>query len=181
MGPLRVGAQALSVALVLGLLGLLVWKVSHQIGDDTVASRVLKGERPTAPELDVARLGGGRLTSDDLAGKVQVINFWASWCEPCRDEAPLLEQASRDLRARGVVVIGIDHQDAAQFAASFAKRYRMTYPLVRDPDDRLYEQYGATGVPETFFVDRRGRVVVHVPGAVTRETLAEGLQKAGAG
>ena len=180
MAPVRVAAQALSVALVLGLLGLLVWKVSHQIGDETVASDVRKGERPAAPAFDLERLEGGRLSSSDLEGKVQVINFWASWCEPCRDEAALLEQASRDMRSRDVVVVGIDHQDAKQFATAFAKRYGMTYPLVRDPDDRLYEKYGATGVPESFFVDRDGRVVAHIPGAVTRETLADGLQEAGA-
>ena len=179
MAPVRVAAQALSVALVLGLLGLLVWKVSHQIGDETVASDVRKGERPAAPAFDLERLEGGRLSSSDLEGKVQVINFWASWCEPCRDEAPLLEQTWRSMRARGVVVVGVDHQDARQFAREFAKRYRMTYPLVRDPDDKLYDKYGATGVPESFFVARDGRVVAHVPGAVTRETLAAGLEKAG--
>jgi len=177
--PLRLGAQGAAVALVIGLLGLLVWKVSHQIGDETVAAGVRKGDRPTAPALDLERLDGGRLESAALAGKVQVINFWASWCEPCRDEAPLLEQAWRDLQPRGVVVVGVDHQDARQFAREFAKRYRMTYPLVRDPDDKLYDKYGATGVPESFFVARDGRVVAHVPGAVTPETLAAGLERAG--
>lgn len=179
MGTLRVGAQALSVALVVGLLALLVWKVSHQIGDETIAAEVRKGARPAAPSFDLERLDGGRLESGELAGKVQVINFWASWCEPCRDEAPLLESTWRDLRDRGVVIVGVDHQDAASFAREFARRYRMTYPLVRDPDDKLYERYGATGVPESFFVDADGRVVAHVPGAVTRESLAAGLAKAG--
>ena len=179
MGSLRVGAQAVSVALVVGLLGLLVWKVSHQIGDETVASEVRDGKRPGAPAFDLEQLDGGRLRSEALRGKVQVINFWASWCEPCRSEAPLLERTSRELRSEGVVVVGVDHQDAAQFARDFAKRYRMTYPLVRDPDDKLYDRYGATGVPESFFVGRDGRVVAHVPGAVTRETLAAGLVEAG--
>jgi cytochrome c biogenesis protein CcmG/thiol:disulfide interchange protein DsbE len=177
--PLRLGAQALSVVLVVGLLGLLVWKVAHQVGDETVASEVQKGKSPEAPAFDLERLDGGTLSSSDLDGKVHVINFWASWCEPCRDEAPLLEQTWRDLRSKGVVVVGVDHQDAAQFARQFAREHSMTYPLVRDPDDKLYQRYGATGVPESFFVGRDGRVVAHVPGAVTRETLAEGLEKAG--
>jgi cytochrome c biogenesis protein CcmG, thiol:disulfide interchange protein DsbE len=175
----RVGAQALSVALVAGLLALLVWKVSHQIGNETVASEVRKGKQPVAPEFDLERLDrDGRLSSESLSGKVQVINFWASWCVPCREEAALLDRTSREWRSRGVVVVGVDHQDAAQYARAFADRYGMTYPLVRDPGDELYDEYGATGVPETFFVTRDGRVVAHVPGAVTRETLAAGLREA---
>jgi cytochrome c biogenesis protein CcmG, thiol:disulfide interchange protein DsbE len=179
MGVLRVSAQALSVALVAGLLALLVWKVSHQIGDETVASEVRKGEQPKAPSFDLERLDrDGRLTSASLAGNVLIVNFWASWCVPCREEAALLERAWRRGRSQGVVVLGVDHQDAAQYARAFAERYRMTYPLVRDPGDALYDEYGATGVPESFFVARDGRVVAHVPGAVTAETLAAGLQEA---
>jgi len=179
MRLLRVGAQSLSVALVAGLLALLVWKVSHQIGNETVASDVRDGKQPSAPAFDLERLDrDGRLTSASLEGKVVLVNFWASWCVPCRDEAALLERAWREGRSQGVVVIGVDHQDAAQYARAFAERYRMTYPLVRDPGDGLYEKYGATGVPESFFVSRDGRVVAHVPGAVDAETLAAGLREA---
>jgi cytochrome c biogenesis protein CcmG, thiol:disulfide interchange protein DsbE len=177
----RVGAQALSVGLVAALLALLVWKVSHQIGNETVASEVQKGKQPAAPAFDLERLDrDGRLRSESLEGKVVVINFWASWCVPCREEAALLDQTWKDARSRGVVVVGVDHQDAAQYARAFAERYGMTYPLVRDTGDHLYDKYGATGVPESFFVTREGRVVAHVPGAVTRETLAAGLREAGA-
>lgn len=178
MKAVRLGAQALSVALVAGLLALLVWKVAHQVGDATVAAEVHKGKRPAAPAFDLPRLeGGGRLASNSLVGKVQVVNFWASWCVPCRDEARLLQQASQRYSGR-LAVIGIDHQDFAGDARGFVRKYGLTYPSVVDKGDSLYTKYGLTGVPETFCTDRQGRVVAHVPGAVTRGTLNQCIQDA---
>ena len=107
-----------------------------------------------------------------------MLNFWASWCIPCREEAPLFAQASKRFSSRGVVVIGIDHQDFASDARAFARKYGMTYPTVVDKGDKLYTKYGLTGVPETFCVNRRGEVVTHVPGAVTRESLDRCIQDA---
>jgi cytochrome c biogenesis protein CcmG/thiol:disulfide interchange protein DsbE len=173
----RVGGQALAVALVAGLLALLVWKVAHQVGNATIASEVHKGKDPAAPAFDLPRLGGGTLASNSLLGKAQVVNFWASWCVPCRDEAALLQQASQRY-ARQLVVLGIDHQDFSGDARGFVRKYRVTYPTVVDKDDKLYTKYGLTGVPETFCTDSRGRVVAHVPGAVTRGSLNQCIQDA---
>jgi cytochrome c biogenesis protein CcmG, thiol:disulfide interchange protein DsbE len=173
----RLGGQALAVALVVGLLALLIWKVAHQVGNATIASEVHKGKDPTAPTFDLPRLGGGTLASGSLLGKAQVVNFWASWCVPCRDEAPLLQHASQRY-ARQLVVLGIDHQDFAGDARGFVHHYGLTYPTVVDKDDKLYTKYGLTGVPETFCTDRSGRVVAHVPGAVTRDTLNRCIQDA---
>jgi cytochrome c biogenesis protein CcmG/thiol:disulfide interchange protein DsbE len=175
--PLRLGAQALSVALVGGLLALLVWKVAHQVGDATIAADVHKGKEPKAPAFALPRLGGGTLDSASLDGKAQVVNFWASWCVPCREEAPLLEQAAQRFAPK-LVVLGIDHQDFAGDARGFVRRHGLTYPAVFDRGDKLYTKYGLTGVPETFCADRRGRVVAHVPGAVTRDTLDQCIQDA---
>ena len=177
MKPVRLGAQALSVALVAGLLALLVWKVAHQVGDATIAADVHKGKSPKAPAFDLPRLDGGNLTSGSLDGKAQVVNFWASWCIPCRQEAKLLNQASVQYASR-VVVLGVDHQDFKSAARSFVRRHDVTYPNVFDTGDNLYDKYGLTGVPETFCADRRGRVVAHVPGAVTRDTLDQCIQDA---
>jgi cytochrome c biogenesis protein CcmG/thiol:disulfide interchange protein DsbE len=174
----KIGAQALSVVLVVGLLALLVWKVSHQVGNATVAGDVRDGKRPQVPSFTLPRLDGGELASSGLDGKAQVVNFWASWCIPCREEAPLFEQASKRYASRDLVVLGIDHQDFAGDARAFARKYGMTYPSVLDKGDKLYARYGLTGVPETFCVNRRGKVVAHVPGAVTRESLDRCIQAA---
>ena len=177
MKVVRVGAQALSVALVAGLLALLVWKVAHQFGDATIASEVHQGKEPATPAFALPRLSGGTLASDALRGKPQVVNFWASWCIPCRDESRLLQGASQRYGGR-LVVLGIDHQDFLGDARGFVRRYGLTYPSVVDKGDKLYTKYGLTGVPETFCADRGGRVVAHVPGAVTRETLEQCIQDA---
>jgi cytochrome c biogenesis protein CcmG, thiol:disulfide interchange protein DsbE len=169
----------LSVALVAGLLGLLVWKVAHQVGDATVASDLRDGKEPAAPAFTLQRLDAdAELESSSLKGKVQVLNFWASWCVPCRDEAGLLQSASNQWRSRGVVVLGIDHQDLSSDARAFMRHYGLKYPVVHDSGDKLYQRYGATGVPETFCVNRDGKVVAHVPGAVTRDTLDSCIQGA---
>ena len=177
MRLVRVGAQALSVALVAGLLALLVWKVAHQVGGATIASDVHKGKEPATPAFDLPRLDGGSLASESLHGKPQVVNFWASWCIPCREEAKLLQNASKQYDGR-LVVLGIDHQDFRGDARGFVHRYGLTYPSVVDKGDKLYTKYGLTGVPETFCADRSGRVVAHVPGAVTKETLHQCIQDA---
>jgi cytochrome c biogenesis protein CcmG/thiol:disulfide interchange protein DsbE len=177
MRSVRLGAQALSVALVAGLLALLVWKVSHQVGNATIASDVRKGKQPETPAFSLQRLDGPILASRSLQGKAQVVNFWASWCIPCREEASLLRQASRQYAGR-LIVLGVDHQDFAGDARGFVRRYGLTYPTVVDTGDKLYTKYGLTGVPETFCANRRGHVVAHVPGAVTRETLDQCIRDA---
>jgi cytochrome c biogenesis protein CcmG/thiol:disulfide interchange protein DsbE len=170
--------QGLSVLLVAGLLALLVWKVAHQVGTDTVASEVGKGNQPAAPSFALKRLdGGGELTSASLKGKPQVLNFWASWCLPCRGEAKLLVDAASRYSGR-VAVVGIDHQDFAADARAFERKYGLTYPSVVDTGDKLYAKYGLTGVPETFCTNAAGRVVAHVPGAVTRDSLEQCIQDA---
>ena len=166
------------MALVVGLLGLLVWKVAHQTGSANVAAEVRKGEAPTAPNFTLPRLDGdGRLSLASFGGQARVVNFWASWCGPCREEAPLLQSAANQYRGR-LVVVGADYQDFTGDARKVVRRFGLTYPIGRDGNGSLLSRWGVTGAPESFFIDRAGKVVAHVPGAVTKETLAAGIHKA---
>ena len=158
-GGVRLIGQVLAVSLVAALVGLLAWRLTHEEGGE-VRSALARGERPPAPGFTLPRLDrDGELSLASLRGKAVIVNFWASWCEPCEDEAPLLEAAWREHRDEGLVVVGVDFNDFRGDARRFAKRNKMTYPLVHDRGGELEEAYGLTGVPETFFVDREGRLV----------------------
>jgi len=104
-----------------------------------------------------------------------VLNFWASWCIPCRQEAPILHAAA--LRHRGrVVFTGVDVKDLTGDAIRFARKYQVNYVSARDGfGGKTWDSYGLTGVPETYFLDERGRIVAHIPGAVTPQTLEQGI------
>jgi cytochrome c biogenesis protein CcmG, thiol:disulfide interchange protein DsbE len=174
---LKLGAQALAVALVLGLLALLLWKVTHQNGGGAAAA-VAHGKKKPAPDFTLSRLDrSGKLTLSSLRGKVVVLNFWASWCNPCKLEAHALEAASHRWRGR-VVVLGVDVNDFTGDARGFMRKHGITYPIVHDNGNVTSPKYGFSLLPETFFIDRRGRVVGHVPGQVRSEDLRRGIEEA---
>lgn len=109
------------------------------------------------PDFSLPRLGGGaELSSAQLAGGPIVINFWASWCIPCREEAKVLEAAWKKYGPQGVTVLGVNVQDSEEDAEAFAKEFGITYPIVRDTDLTLWTKLGVSGLPETFFVDSEG-------------------------
>jgi cytochrome c biogenesis protein CcmG/thiol:disulfide interchange protein DsbE len=110
----------------------------------------------TAPAFSLERLDGGHLSLDELRGRPVVLNFWASWCLPCREEAALLTKLAADHADRGVAVIGVVYQDDATSAADFMRRYGQTYPGLIDPSGRTAIDYGVFGIPETYFIDAGG-------------------------
>ncbi|MDQ3784758.1 MAG: redoxin domain-containing protein [Actinomycetota bacterium] len=123
-----------------------------------------------APSFELPLLdGSGVLADEDLSGKPVVINFWASWCVPCREEAPLLEKTWRAYRDQGVVFLGVNIKDAESDAKRFVKDFGITYPMVRDLGQRLTQDFGVKGLPETFFVDHRWTFVGAVSGARTED------------
>ena len=124
-----------------------------------------------APAFDLETLDGQRIALADLRGSAVVLNFWASWCIPCREEAPLLTAADRTYRPRGLRVLGVVYQDSASSASDFMTRYGQTYPGLLDPDGRTAIDYGVFGIPETFFIDPDGIVRARQVGVVTADEL----------
>jgi cytochrome c biogenesis protein CcmG/thiol:disulfide interchange protein DsbE len=168
---LKLGAQALAVALVLGLFALLIWKVAQGSHKEAAPGK-------PAPDFTLSRIGGpGDLQLSSLRGKAVVLNFWASWCSPCKREAPALQAVSKTWGKR-VVVLGVDVNDFQGDARGFMRKYGLTYPVVHDNKNVTTPKYGLTGLPETFFLDRHGRIVEHVPGEVRAADLNSGVERA---
>ena len=164
-GRLRLAAQGAAVAVVVALLGLLVWKVSR--GESEVTTTLARGGTPTAPAFELERLdGSGTLTLESLRGKTVVLNFWASWCGPCKEETPLLEEGWKRWRNRDVVFVGVDVKDFRGDARAFLARYDVTYPNVYDGKGSTVGRYGVTGFPETYFIDASGKVRYRIAGPV---------------
>jgi cytochrome c biogenesis protein CcmG, thiol:disulfide interchange protein DsbE len=173
---LRLAAQAAAVGLVAALLLLLVWRTVRDEEGEGLARAVSSGKPVAAPDFDLERLDQeGRLSLDSLRGRPAVINFWASWCNPCKEEVPLLEQVWQEHRDEGLVVLGVDSQDFRGDARRFARRNGMTYPIVHDGPGDVMRRYDLTGLPETYFLDRRGRLVCgHIIGGVHVNDEIEG-------
>jgi cytochrome c biogenesis protein CcmG, thiol:disulfide interchange protein DsbE len=181
-GRVRLGAQVVAVGVVIALLGLLIWKVAK--GDDSaVTSSLADGKAVAAPAFTLAKLdGSGDLALESLRGKTVVLNFWASWCGPCKDETPLLQKGWERWQGKDVVFVGIDVKDFRGDARSFVRRFGVTYPNVYDGKGSTVGRYGVTGFPETYFIDPLGRVVYRIAGPVDEAgELDEGIERALAG
>jgi cytochrome c biogenesis protein CcmG/thiol:disulfide interchange protein DsbE len=126
----------------------------------------------TAPSFALSSFDGGTSGLEQLRGKAIVLNFWASWCFPaCFEEAPALEAAWRAYKDRGVMVIGVDIQDREADAKAFIERFKLSFPNGQDPQGRISIDYGVYGVPETFFINREGKIHYKHVGALTKQML----------
>jgi len=130
-----------------------------------------------APNFRLTLFNGGALDTAGLRGRLLVVNFWASWCIPCRDEAPLFEALWRGFRDQGVVVIGVNIQDSPSAARGFIRVFEQTFPNGPDSDGRLSIDFGVYGVPETFIIDQNGIIVAKRVGLATEEWLVGQIQR----
>jgi len=131
--------------------------------------------KPAAP-FTLRSFDGAPLSLEARRGRVVVVNFWASWCQPsCYDEAPALERGWRAYKDRGVAMIGVNIQDKEAAAKQFLGQFGHTFPNAPDPAGHVSIDYGVYGVPETFFIDRAGRVRFKHVGAITDEVLQRNI------
>jgi cytochrome c biogenesis protein CcmG/thiol:disulfide interchange protein DsbE len=143
------------------LIALLVFGVTRHETDGRLDTALANGKHPPAPATPLPRLdaAAGSRSIAAYRGKVVVLNVFASWCTPCADEAPILQRTQKRLSGQGVTVLGVTWRDNAPDAQAFARKYKLSYPIVRDVSGDFSQTLGLLGVPETFLIDRQGRIV----------------------
>lgn len=160
--------RALAYGFVLALLGLVGWGLI----------RVQAGprEKGPAPDFTLSAFDGSTLTLSELTGRVVVINFWASWCPPCREEAAYLEATWRKYENQGVVFIGVDYVDTEAEALAYIDEFEITYPNGPDLGTAISQAYRIKGVPETFFVAKDGSLRGVKIGPLTPSELEDRIE-----
>jgi cytochrome c biogenesis protein CcmG/thiol:disulfide interchange protein DsbE len=164
--PYLLAAAILPLVLLVGLGALVLSRVP-------AGSATAIGTQ--APEFVLADLDGNPVRLADLRGRPVVLNFWASWCGPCVEEFPLLRRASAEHADEGLAVVGIVWRDRSEAARDFLLRNGATWPAAMDPGERVASAYGILGPPETYFIDREGRIAARQFGPITEASLQEHL------
>jgi thiol-disulfide isomerase/thioredoxin len=185
-------SQLLAVGLVAALLGLLIWRVAHRSPGATLVGEIAAGKRPEAPNFRLvplwpdalgatdrleAAVRRGHVTLADLSGRPTIVNVFASWCGPCKAEAPLFSAAARRYAGR-IQFVAFDYHDFARDGRALLRRYASVYVALHDGDGSVSDRWGVTGVPETYVLDPSGRIIQHVPGAVGKHELQPLLKAA---
>jgi cytochrome c biogenesis protein CcmG, thiol:disulfide interchange protein DsbE len=166
--PLSIAATA--------LVALLSYGVVSSRPDTTIDDRIAAGERVEAPVSDLRRLGDdGTGSLAEHKGKVVVLNVWASWCPPCRSEMPLLQRTHEKIAPQDALVLGVDSQDVSEDALKFLEDHEIEFPSLRDRDGEYASDLGVTGLPETFLIDRDGKIAALRRGAIDQAWLDQHL------
>ncbi len=158
---------------------LLTYAISNQGENTSIDASVARGAFPVAPNsnMELPVLGSSREeTLADFRGKVVVLNVFASWCDPCQAEAPVLEHAEQTIAGKGATILGVTYEDASSASEQFVRQWHLTYPVVRDVSGSFIHAYGTDAVPETFVINRQGKIVAlrryEVDSAWLHQTLA---------
>ena len=189
-------AVATAVTAVVGVLG--VAACSGQVAANTPAGNgvnfvsgngnstyYLAGSRPEAPGVSGSTLSGARFSLSSYRGKVVVLNFWGSWCAPCRSEAPTLAVLSEQYQLKGVQFVGVDIRDSPASAEAFVQNFDISYPSLNDPADEIALAFRGTvppeAIPSTLVIDRNGHIAGRIIGQATDASLGTILAKVTAG
>jgi cytochrome c biogenesis protein CcmG/thiol:disulfide interchange protein DsbE len=168
---LRTAAFGVASLAIIALMALMAWALSTN-SPVTGLSGITRVQQPV-PELTLSLLDGGELVLSEWAGYPIVINFWASWCTPCRDEAGGLERTWRLYKDRGVLFVGVNVQDPVKDAVDYMNEFGISYPNGRDVDGKITVDYGVIGLPVTFFVSKDGIVARRWVGAIPEAQLVD--------
>jgi cytochrome c biogenesis protein CcmG/thiol:disulfide interchange protein DsbE len=178
-GPIRRFAiPGAVVAAAVALIALLVFGVSSHTDTASIDAKVNSGHFPKAPDYTTALPLLGSSKKADLAsykGKVVLVNMYASWCEPCRSEAPLMAKEQKVLAGHGATLLGVTFMDNSTSTEHFNQQYGLHYPVLRDVSGDFVHAFGTYGVPETFVINKQGRILALNRGPVTQKWLNQHL------
>jgi cytochrome c biogenesis protein CcmG/thiol:disulfide interchange protein DsbE len=169
---------SLVVAAAVGLIALLVFGVSSHTDTASIDARVNSGHYPKAPDYTTQLPLLGSAQKTDLAayrGKVVLMNVYASWCGPCRSEAPIMAREQKVLAAHGATLLGVTFEDNSNSTQSFNRQYGLHYPVLRDVSGDFVHAFGTFGVPETFVINKQGRILALNRGPVSQKWLNQHL------
>ncbi len=169
--------SGVKLAVVVAIVGGMIWLLAFGFTRDPryIESPLVSRQ---APPFTLTLFDGGTLRLEDLRGKAVVVNFWASWCLPCRTEAPALQAAWEKYQDRGVVFVGIAIQDKEENAREFLREFGLTYLNGRDATGEIAVDYGVWGIPETFFIDGEGRITYKHVGEIRSPIILAKLDEA---